>query len=239
MAAAAVISKKGKEAAVKEGRLKMEASVVQKVVREVKKKEDRNLVATDVARVVSTLSSNDDGWLKNASHWADARTLQSIRAKVRTDAAMSKVLGVTPTSAPKAAAAEATSKVSQSKGEDQDWRQASSKKREKSVKTDWKDMTLLSEDWTIPVIKGDDVGYDAGGIVMATVTNLKDYVKSIRSTNALVVAVPGTLDPATLRDADSRALLEGLPREVGSIVVLDTAGQPNTKTATLFSIGAD
>ncbi len=80
----------------KDGRLKMEETVVTKVLREVKKKEEKDLKTTDVARVVSLLAAKDEGWLKNASHWADARTLQSIRAKVRSDPAHSKVLGTTP-----------------------------------------------------------------------------------------------------------------------------------------------
>ena len=104
---AAVVNKTSKENATKESRLKLENAVVQKILREVKKKEEVTLVATDVARVVTALAAKDDGWLKNASHWADARSLQSIRAKVRADPAASKVLGVL---SPPTAAAEATPK---------------------------------------------------------------------------------------------------------------------------------
>ncbi len=191
-----------------------------------------------MAHVVTALATKDDGWLKNASHWADSRTLQSIRAKVRSDVAHSKALGVTISTT--AVAAEATAKGGHGKGEEQEWSQAGRKKRAQSkVVTDWKDMTLLADDWTIPAIRGDEVGYDAEGIAMTLVTQLNEHVKSVRSSKVLVLAVPGTFDPSTLRDADTRTLLEDFPREVCQIIVLDGTGQPDTRTATLFSIGAN
>ncbi len=74
---APAVAKKEKDVATKESRLKMEIGVVQKVIREVKKKEERNLVATDVARVVTTLASKNDGWL-NKSWSLGRRTNSSI-----------------------------------------------------------------------------------------------------------------------------------------------------------------
>jgi hypothetical protein len=227
-----------KDEKVKDGRLRMEETIVTKVIREVKKKEDKDLKATEVARVVSLLAAKDEGWVKNASHWADSRTLQSIRAKVRLDAAHSKVLGVI--SPPKATAAEATGKGGQGKGESSEWSKVEKKKKgQNNVTTAWKDMTVLADDFTIPAIKYDDVGYDAEGIAMTTLTQLIELVKAVRSSKVLVIAIPGTFDPSTLRDDDTRSLLTDISRAVCQIVAVDVVGQPCTRTATLFSIGAD
>ncbi len=73
-------------------------------------------------------------------------------------------------------------------------------------------MTVLEDDFTIPAIKYDDVGYDAEGIAMTTITQLVELVKSVRSSRALVIAVPGTFDPSTLRDDDTRSLLIDVSR---------------------------
>jgi hypothetical protein len=234
-AAAATTGTKAKETA--EGRLRMENAVVNKVIREVSKKEQKDLMATDVARVVAAVAARDDNWLKNASHWADTRTLQSIRSKVRNDVDSSKVLGVTSNA--KAATREATAAAPE-----EEWTVRKKKGGPNTVTTTttstaWIDMKLDEGAWTVPVINQDDVGYDAEGIAMVTFTKLKEYVKTVRSAKVLVLAVPGELDPSTLKDKSVRELLVDVRHEVCKLVMTDQLSQACTKSATLFSIGAD
>ncbi len=72
----------------------MEENLVSKIMRAVLKSEGSQLVATDVATTVAHFAKADDKWLKHVAHWADARTVQSIRAKARGSVTFSRSLGV-------------------------------------------------------------------------------------------------------------------------------------------------